>query len=196
VVTPVVDVLVARPDVDPDALAIAGVSQGGYWVPRALAFEHRLAAGVADPGVIDVSTTLLDQVPHAMAKLIDAGEKEKFDHQMALAFRFSKATAATVAFRFHPYGLASTYDVYRRAMEFHLHDDDIARITTPLLVTDPEDEQFWPGQAAELHDKLPGTKALMPFTAAEGANWHCEPMAVGLRNERVFDWLDDQVPAS
>ncbi|MBM4266654.1 MAG: hypothetical protein FJ144_08595 [Deltaproteobacteria bacterium] len=28
------------------------------------------------------------------------------------------------------------------------------------------------------------------FTAAEGAQFHCEPMAPQLRNERVFDWLE------
>lgn len=195
VLGPVLDAVLPRPEVDADRVAVIGVSQGGYWVPRTLAFDHRFAAAVADPGVIDVSTTLLDQVPHSMVKLIEEGEKEKFDHQMATAERFSKKTAATIALRFHPYGLASPFDVYRRAMEFRLHDDDIARITTPLLLTDPDDEQFWPGQAAELHDKLPGRKALVRFTAEEGANFHCEPMGLSLRNERIFDWLDEVVPA-
>ncbi|MEV6296629.1 hypothetical protein AB0M41_40835 [Streptomyces sp. NPDC051896] len=49
VVTPVVDVLLPRPDVDPRRIVLAGISQAGYWVPRALAFEHRIAAAVADP---------------------------------------------------------------------------------------------------------------------------------------------------
>ncbi|MFF4692810.1 alpha/beta hydrolase family protein [Streptomyces sp. NPDC001307] len=49
VVTPVVDFLLARPDVDPRRIAPAGISQAGYWVPRALAFEYRIAAAVADP---------------------------------------------------------------------------------------------------------------------------------------------------
>jgi dienelactone hydrolase len=49
VVTPVVDFLLARPDVDPRQFALAGISQAGYWGPRALAFEHRIAAAVADP---------------------------------------------------------------------------------------------------------------------------------------------------
>ena len=40
-----------------------GVSQAGYWIPRALAFEHRLAAAVIDPGVIDVSTPWLSSLP-------------------------------------------------------------------------------------------------------------------------------------
>lgn len=33
-------------------------------------------------------------------------------------------------------------------------------------------------------------KELIHFTAAEGAQFHCEPMAPQLRNERVFDWLE------
>ena len=33
-------------------------------------------------------------------------------------------------------------------------------------------------------------KELVDFTTAEGANWHCEPMAPQLRAQRVFDWLE------
>ena len=50
VVTPVVDFALGRPEVDQERIAIMGVSQAGYWVPRAVAFEHRIAAAIADPG--------------------------------------------------------------------------------------------------------------------------------------------------
>ena len=163
-------------------------------MPRALSREHRFAAAVVDPGVVDVSTTLLDHFPHSMAKLLAAGEKEKLDRNMQMGERFSKDVAATVALRFRPYGLDSTFDVLQRAEEMRLTADDIAAITTPMLVTDPEDEQFWPGQAQELFDGLPAPKVLVPFTREEGANFHCEPMGLGVRSERVFDWLDDIVP--
>ena len=53
--TPVVDFLLARDDVDADKLTLYGVSQAGYWVPRALAFEHRFAAAVADGGAVDMA---------------------------------------------------------------------------------------------------------------------------------------------
>ena len=56
-------------------------------------------------------------------------------------------------------------------------------------------EQFWPGQSQELFDKLSGRKAIVAFTQAEGADSHCEPMASGIRGERIFDWLDEQIPA-
>jgi hypothetical protein len=64
------------------------------------------------------------------------------------------------------------------------------RLTTPLLITEPEDEQFWPGQSQALYDRLPGPKQLVKFTAAQGANRHCEPMGLATRDTRIFDWLD------
>ena len=94
VITPVVDFLSARADVDAARLALLGVSQGGYWVPRALAFEHRIAAAVADPGVVDVSTTILGHLPHVMIKLLESGEREKFDRDIDWTLRISPSTSS------------------------------------------------------------------------------------------------------
>ncbi len=70
------------------------------------------------------------------------------------------------------------YRLYQTVMGYRL-GDEVAQIDTPLLITDPEGEQFWPGQSQQLFDRLPGPKQLVRFTAAEGASRHCEPMAVG-----------------
>ena len=67
--------------------------------------------------------------------------------------------------------------------------------TTPLLITEPEDEQFGPGQSQALYDRLPGPRQLVRFTAAEDANRHCEPMGLAVRDARVFDWLDRYLAA-
>ena len=64
-------------------------------------------------------------------------------------------------------------------------------IRTPILITDPQGEQFWPGQSRRLADALPGLAHLVPFTAAEGADRHCEPLARTLLEQRMFDWLDE-----
>ena len=102
VITPVVDFLSARLDTDGDKLALLGVSQAGYWVPRALAYEHRIAAGVADPGVVDVSTTVLGHLPHMMIRLLEAGEKEKFNRDMEWALKISPSTRSMLALRMRP----------------------------------------------------------------------------------------------
>ena len=195
VITPVVDFLCARPDTDGGKLALLGVSQGGYWVPRALAFEHRIAAAVADPGVVDVSTTVLGHLPHMMVKLLEAGERDKFDRDMEWALKISPSTRSTLALRMRPYGVTTPYEFFSAARDYVLTGELIAQITTPVLVTSPDHEQFWPGQSQELFDKLTSRKAIVAFTEAEGADSHCEPAGSGIRGERIFDWLDEQVPA-
>ena len=178
VLTPVVDAMAARPDVDPDRIALIGVSQAGYWVPRALAFEHRFVAAVADPGVVDVSTSWMQSLPGFMrSQLQDPSKKESFDKEMGWTERFSKSTRATLHFRGEPYGVpgGSRFDLYQEVLKYRL-GDEVAAITTPLLITEPEDEQFWPGQSQALYDLLQGPRELVRFTAAEGANRHCEPL--------------------
>lgn len=191
VLTPALDTMLERSDVDPDRVAVIGVSQGGYWIPRALAFEHRLAAAVVDPGVIDVSTSWLEPLPNIMRKQLEQGDRTAFDREMHLAELFSPGTAATLRFRGNPYGANhnSRYDLYNTVCAYRL-GDELQHINTPLLITDPQDEQFWPGQSRQLHDRIPGPTQLLPFTSAEGANRHCEPLACALRDARIFDWLD------
>ena len=191
VLTPVLDVMTARSDVDSDRIAVIGVSQAGYWVPRALAFEHRFAAAVADPGVVDVSTSWTDHLPGHLTKELAEGKKEAFDRSMRMGERFSKKTAAVLAFRGKPYGMPgdSEFDLFRTVQGYRL-GDEVAGITTPLLITDPENEQFWPGQSQQLYDMLTGPKEIVRFTAHEGADRHCEPAAPLTRDARVFDWLD------
>ncbi|NEM05645.1 prolyl oligopeptidase family serine peptidase [Geodermatophilus normandii] len=195
VLTPVLDALVSRPDVDPARIAVMGVSQGGYWVPRALATEHRVAAAVADPGVVDVSTTMLAQLPHRLVRMLDAGDRDRFDTEMRWALKLSPATRTMLQWRMRPYGTTSPFDFFTAARAYTLTDEQLAAIRCPVLVTDPEHEQFWPGQSAQLATKLTCPVTLLRFTAEEGADSHCEPTAVALRGERVFDWLDEQVPA-
>jgi hypothetical protein len=79
--------------------------------------------------------------------------------------------------------------VFTEARRYNL-EDVASQITTPMLITDPDGEQFWPGQSRRLYDALPGSKRLVRFTVAEGADRHCEPMARSLLEQRVLDWLD------
>jgi hypothetical protein len=89
----------------------------------------------------------------------------------------------------------SGVDFFTASEKYRFTPDDIAAIRCPMLITAPENEQFWPGRSAQLADALTCPVTLLAFTAAEGADGHCEPLAPALRNERIFDWLDDQVPA-
>jgi hypothetical protein len=195
VITPIVDHLLEAPDVDPGRIALYGISQAGYWVPRALAFERRVAAGIADPGVFDVATAWLERLAPEMVQLLDAGDRESFDRYIEAGLKEAPtADRQTMAWRSKPYGTKSPFDTFSAVREYTL--EGVAdRITTPLLITDPEGEQFWPGQSRRLYDAVAGPKRLLPFAAAEGAGGHCEPMGRTLLEQRMFDWLDEVLAA-
>ncbi|MGS0685546.1 alpha/beta hydrolase family protein [Nakamurella sp. GG22] len=189
VTTPVVDFLLTRADVDPAKIALYGISQAGYWVPRSLAFEHRIAAAIADPGVVDVSTSWTDHMPKSMIKLLREGNREKFDKEMAFGMKMPGAGKTAWSFRARPYNQTGYYDTMAEVLKYNV-TDVAASITTPLLITSPEDEQFWPGQSEKLASLIPGETQLVKFTAAEGANYHCQPLARLLTEQRMLDWLD------
>lgn len=190
VITPVVDFLLKRPDVDPARIAMSGLSQAGYWVPRAAAYEHRIAAAVADPGVVRVGDSWTRHFPPELLGMIDAGQTAEFDQIMAQVTTQDPSVKLTAAKRLEPYGVSSIAAVLTELKAWDL-TDDAPKIACPILITSPEDEQFWPGQSQELYDLVTAAgKELTVFTAAEGANWHCEPMAPQVRAQRIFDWLD------
>jgi hypothetical protein len=190
VVTPVVDFLRARPEVDRRRIAIIGQSFGGYLVPRAAAFEHRLAAVVADPGAVDCFVDWQQGLPAFLVDLIEQGKRAEFDAAWAGGADLSRKTAFFVAKRSEIYGNGSFYDRMRAAREYTLPAVLVNRISAPTALTQAQDEQSFPGQSQTLYDELRVDRRILPFTVAEGAQFHCEPMAPQLRNERVFDWLE------
>jgi hypothetical protein len=192
VITPLVDFLSDRPEVDASKIVLYGASQAGYWVPRAAAFEHRLAAVIADPGVIDVSTSWKDHIPTELVALLDADDETGFNAAIEAGSReMSPAMAQEFAWRAKPYGeQPSAYATFKTAEQYRL-GDLVKQISAPVMITDPEGEQFWPGQSQQLYDTVPGPKLLATFTNAEGAGLHCQPMGRSLLEQRMYDWLDE-----
>ncbi len=195
VLTPVIDCLVARPDVDSSALTGYGISQGGYWITRAAAFEHRMAAAVADPGVVDVSAGWTAHLPPVLLEMLNAGQKDEFNAVMSQAQAGADpAVARTMTFRSRPYGLTDPFDLFTEVRKYQVRDV-AGQITTPLLILDPADEQFFAGQPRQLYDLLPGEKEIIEFTQAQGANFHCQPTGRQLTHTQMLDWLADHLPA-
>lgn len=194
VITPVVDFLHKREDVDPHRIALSGISQGGYWVLRALAFEHRIAAGIADPGVMDVSVSFFRELPQEMRDLLDEGKEKEFNEAMDEGLRYAGDEARQkIEWRMKPYMAKSFYHQFKMVRQYNVRDV-IKQIQCPMFIADPDDEQFWPGQSKEVYEALVCPKTIVRFTAGEGANWHCEPKARGLYDQRMFDWLATVLP--
>jgi hypothetical protein len=158
VLTPVLDAgALARPGVDPARVAVIAVDEGGFSVCRALGFEHRPAAAVADQGVVDLAADWTAALPGELRGLLRRGDREAFERELRLALLFDPEQAAVLRERAAPFGgLAALYD----SVSAYRLDGDVARVCTPLLVTQPAGERRWPGQPALLFERLRGPRAL------------------------------------
>ena len=201
VITPVVDFLVGRPDVAKDKIAITGWSMGGYLVARAAAFEKRLAAVVTDPGAVDIYAAF----PDSLHQITQVGNPEQVNQlwsetvvpgaspQQAFSLKkrleiFSREALLQARQGQIPSdwaGLSTTIQ------QFTLTQPIVQQITAPVLMTDYQQEQFYPGQSQQLVQWLTAPKTLVTLGANVGAQYHDAPMNPGYRNEVVFDWLDD-----
>ena len=97
------------------------------------------------------------------------GQKEPFDQIMRRQLGGDPKAMAPLAFRMRPYGLTSLFEVYR-ALRAYTLAGVAEKIRCPILICDPEQEAFWPGQSQQLYDALTDPKTLVRFTAAEGAD--------------------------
>jgi hypothetical protein len=185
VLTPVYDDISRRHDVDPARIGLYGISQGGYWVARALAFEHRYAAAIVDPGVVDVSTSWTGHIPASLMKHLDAGRTRSSTRRCAFGCR-SRRDRAHLAVPRSPLRCGwLRRDDRGRA---HVHRRR-SRLAHHNIAADyfSRGEQFWPGQSEQLASLTPNVSTLVPFTAAEGADGHCQPLARDLATRLRLD---------
>jgi hypothetical protein len=190
VLTPVVDFALGRPEIDPERSVVSGVSPGGVLGAARIRLRRSDRGRRRGPGRVGRGDVVVRPRARLHAEAAREGRPGQVQAQHGLGLRFSRSARGTLAFRMRPFGLDTPYDVFEALQEYNL-DGVAERIAAPLLVTDPDGEQFWPGQSRQLHDALTGPKRLVRFTAEEGADWHCEPKALALREQRIFDWLGE-----
>ena len=195
VVTPVIDFALTRPEIDPGKIVLNGWSFGGFLAPRAAAFEHRIAALIADPGQGDERDAVLPLLPLTDAqkaafpdidpKLLDgmaqALQSPTADPMLRWAF-FQRG--------FWVHGVDSLFDYLKDFVRFQVLSV-APQISCPTLLTAAEGDPTAQGGVALLAALTVPRKERMFFTAAEGAGGHCEAFARTLYHQRTFDWLDE-----
>jgi len=165
----VVDWLEARDDVDAKRIGMEGVSLGGYYCPRAVAFEPRLACGVAwgaNHDWRDVQKRRLDKegdfpVPHYWAHVCWV------------------------------WGAKDIADFMRIAEDVHL-DGVVEKIRVPFLVTHGEkDSQIPLKWAQRTYDQLVNSprRELKVFTDREGGVQHASFDNSINAGHYIADWV-------
>lgn len=201
VITPIVDQLERRDDVDTSKIALRGISFGGELTPRAVAFESRIAALIADPGstspwldypalVRDTAKGTRSEVNSVWKNAIIPGStpEQLFSLKKTLEI-FSSAAHDEVKAGGPPtdwYGLS-------REIQRYTLEGIAEKITCPTLVTMYEGDTSFKDEPRKLYEMLTGAKQrdLIEFTAVDGAQYHCGPMAPQVSNEACWDWLDE-----
>jgi len=206
VITPVVDYLRSQPDVDPWRIVLSGSSLGGDLVIRAAAFEHRLAAVVADPGFLSVWLSWQTGFPPIASLFASGATKEQVNAawQKTIVPALNAVKQFTLAKLSEGYGrqyllaaraghvFSDLYDLGTTLMKFTCAPVP-DRVTAPTLVTAYQDDQLVipaSKQGSEVYKLLRSRKQYHYSTAAEGAQYHCAPMDPQTRNQAVFSWLD------
>ncbi|KIG15580.1 hypothetical protein DB30_05454 [Enhygromyxa salina] len=192
VITPIVDDLVARPEVDEDRIALFAVSLGGYLAPRAAAFEHRISALVANPGVINWAAAIYNELGYIDPNLpaLYESDPEAFDQTIYQMMEVSDFIRWGIRDSMWHHGVDTPSGFLDEVSKFDL-GELVKDIEAKTLVLDAEAEGR--GQASELFEALECPKDYYKFTAEEAAQFHVQPGATAMLSHRVFDWLDDNL---
>jgi pimeloyl-ACP methyl ester carboxylesterase len=193
VVRPVIDYALTRPEIDPKKIALGGWSFGGFLAPRAAAFEHRLAALIADPGQWDEGSAIVARLPLTDAQKaafpnIDPAALAPFE-----AWLKSPDGPAMLRWTLLQRGLwvNGVDSIYAYAVDMYRYElSSVAKnIACPTFISKAEADPV-ADYAPDLYAAIEAPKALVPFTMAEGAGMHTEALARTLYDQRMFDWLD------
>ena len=179
----VLDFALTKAGVDPDRLAVYGISGGGYFVPRTAIRDSRIKACVVNSAVIDMYAQF-KAMPNTKASA----------EELAAWPPFKRRTAGVVSWRF---GLEPT-DITGLAGAVKDYQFDPARLTCPVLVLTGAGEAGNPvimSQAKALLAAAPN-KSNKHIIARldQGAASHCMGGARSLMSGLVFDWLEELRP--
>jgi pimeloyl-ACP methyl ester carboxylesterase len=193
VVRPVVDYAMARPEVDPERLALAGWSFGGYLALRAAGGEPRLRACIADPaftGLWDPMKKMFAGLPSDALSNPHAADPALFLPYMARINSSPVLSWKIVQRAFWVHGIDSLADYLAIAREYD-NREALQSIRCPVFLAWEENDEL-AASATEIYNALNGPRKLVRFLADEGAGDHCALMARSLFHQRMFDWLDSE----
>lgn len=189
VVTPVVDYLLTRPEVDSKRIALMGISLGGYLAPRAVAFEHRIAACIANDGLYSNRFSDMGRKLHQgrEGNINDPDYMEKFIKVLMEKVIGVRWAIENGMFTFKANNIQ---ELVEKTDVFSL--EGVAdKIKCPMLVCEAAADHFFAGQPKMLFDELKCEKTFMLFTEEDSAEEHCQFGALIFYNQQVFDWLDE-----
>lgn len=195
VVGPVLDELESRSELDDDRLALVGLSFGGYYAPRAAAFDDRIGACVALDHMHDIYRAAAADSPRA-ARLMDRLPDGLLNGMASLGERFSAESRWLMDNGRWVFGVETAAEYMAAIKEYSLAGI-AGDIECPTLVIAGEDDHFVPAElAGEFVAEIGEQATLRVFETASGAGEHCQAGNLSLVTGVIYDWLDDVIERS
>ncbi len=195
VVTPVVDFAYTLPQVDQGRIALAGFSMGGYMTPRAVAYDDRIQACIADGGVYSIFEGVMSLLSPELQEAIEEGLPiEVVEELIEQELVDNPAVEQFLAFMLWTFQADSYYEVFEMLEAYTLRDC-VDLIQCDMLVVNSSQDNVAGSyeQAIELYEALESPKTYLEFTEAEGASQHCQMGAVMISSEQILNWLDERM---
>jgi len=191
VVAPAVDFVLRQPGVDPDNIALMGISMGGGFAARAASYEHRLSAVVLDPGYVSISDMFTDMFPDKLL-VMQEDDPADFDKKILELAKYDFGIRWGIHHGMWVFGAKTPSQLFSILTRYE-YEADLPRITSRTLVVDAEDEEFGRGQPRRVFDLVQAPKEYMLFTRADAASLHCQTGSPAVGYAKIFDWLDENV---
>jgi len=173
------DYLATRSDVDPKRVGIMAASMGGYYAPRAVAYDKRFKACVAWAAVYDYHAIWARR----FARL--SGE---------LSFDTKAALGTTGSHLLHITGASSFEEALKKLEPFNLRDIAQNIACDILVVHGAEDRQTPLPDAVKLFELIGSkNKELRVYTEAEGGAAHVQIDRSEPANSLIADWFVDHL---
>ena len=182
----VCDWVLARADVDPNRLALVGWSLGGYFAPRATAFEKRIKACISSTTLPNWQNTTLE----ALGLPVDQPYPRNIESKINLSSVGSRFIAqGDIRYRMGGGGgtIAEYLDGLGKYTLWGLED----KITCPYLNIGGDAEGKLAIDGQKFYEKLACPKAQHIIATKEGGEAHCGVNNESLSHQIVFDWLDE-----
>ena len=190
VVSPLIDYCESHSAIDSGKITLIGYSFGGFLVPRAAAFEHRLSAVVCVDGVFDIFSTFTRTLPPALMQLLNDGNKKAFDEIIKKAMQESTSLRWGVEQGCWSFHTDSPYELMTMTRPMSIKG--IAKnIQCPVLVCEAEQDHFFFGQPQLLADALGNKATYIKLTKKDSAQEHCHVGATDFITTVVMDWLEE-----
>lgn len=192
VVSPVIDWLEKRPDVDTSRISLMGISFGGVLAPRAASKEHRLSAVVAVDGVTNMQKGFLPRFGDDIAELFNSGNKTGFDETLLSIMddpEYPTSFRWLIAQGLYSFNTQSPFDWFTQIGVINAEKEVLSTVECPVMVYGAEDDSFPLIQAETMRDDLGDLASYYFFKNDVGAGQHCQLGAEEQLAQVTFDWM-------